>query len=175
MLYPPALRGMGAVLIAGGSVLFALSRFRQQRLCSRRPRDWASTLQSLAVELEFRPAPMEEVCRCLAEGLSGEAAAFFSLLGDRLSALGDRSFAALWRETAGELLSNTDRECGDILAECGEHLGHSSLERQLSLLSEAAGELSALSRQRSEKARQGQRLLWGLSLSGAVTVIILLW
>lgn len=175
MLYPPTLRGMGALLIAGGSALFALFRLRQQRRDGRRPRDWASALQSLAAELEFRPAPMEEVCRCLADGLSGEAARFFSLLRDRLSALGDRSFSALWRETAGDLLSDTDRECGDILAECGEHLGHSSLERQLSALSEAAGELSALSRQRGEKARQGQRLLWGLTLSGAVTVIILLW
>ena len=166
---------LGSVLIlaacaAAGYIYIASMKKRIRALEA-----FCAALELAAGELKTRAAPIPELCALLKKRSSGAAAAFFSRLSDDLAALGEKSFAELWREAAEDELACLAPEERQEVVCLGNVLGRYELARQEKAVSACALALRA-SLARARESYGGQKKL-GLGLpaaAGALIVVILL-
>ena len=148
-------------------------------LCARRKelrglRALTELLNQICGELEARALPIPELLDELSRRTSGVGNTFVNNLQEQISHLGKTTFSDLWDAAVITILPDPAEEAKRILHRAGLALGRYELKRQCQVLGQCARELESLCC-RGETALAGSgRLLWGLNLTSAALVLLLL-
>lgn len=132
-------------------------------------------LEQLRAELDVRLSPLPMLMEELAMRTSGCAAIFFAALRDSLAELGDKSFAALWKDAVEENLGSLSHEDAQAILALGSVLGRYELADQLAALDRCSLELRASAVRRRSQMPQDRRLCYALLTAGGCFLAIILY
>ena len=164
----------GALLILLGSLLTGMQYAKSRRLELQCLHALCAALERMESELSARALPLPELIALLARETAAPATAFFTLLYERLSSLGERSFRALWQDAAQLALSMLSSRERDAFCELGAALGRYPLSEQTAAIRRCRDRLTARRDALAHSLKDDLRLGWGLSASLGFLLWILL-
>lgn len=164
--------GFSIILLA--ALMFSLQRVEDQKRLSEALRSYGDMLEQMIGLLEIQAPPMPELLGALSHCCDGAAAMFVECLSRSMENLGAESFYALWQKSLYASDSGLDKDALHVLDSLGSVLGRYDLKTQL----DAIGSCIRILRQRQEKLQQSlpqsRRLVFGVSLSAAMLLGIIL-
>ena len=167
------LLGAAAILLA--SLLAACLRLRAEGERLRLLRALSQSLLLLRSELSERQRGLSD-CFCILAQKTGNdvVALFYSMLAEEMDALGEKSFAEIWRCAAGKCFSSQGESILELIVPLGACLGGSELARQCAALDDAARRLEGEEAAERERFRAGKKLRFALCLSAGAFLVIML-
>ena len=164
--------GFSAILLA--ALLFSVQRIEEQRRLTGALRSYCDMLEQMIGLLEIQAPPMPELLSSLSCCCTGTAAEFVERLSQSMENLGTESFQVLWQKSLSVSAGGLDKDAQQALDSLGSVLGRYDLKTQL----DAAGTCLRTLRQRQEKLQQSlpqsRRLIFGVALSAAMLLGIIL-
>lgn len=168
------MRALGALMAFAACGAMGLLRVMSER---RRIDALAALSEALRVmrgELAARLTAVPELTEYMARHSRGDAKSFFSAVSDRLSQLGKRELAELWRESVMETLPALETYELRELASVGLVLGRCELDVQLAALDSCAAVLRAAQERAQAEYPQQKRLSLGVSAAAGLMLVTLL-
>lgn len=165
---------LGLLLIAGGACRSASVFLQRQksRICALN--SLAAMLELMQAELQTSALPLAQLFVTLLPRLDEPARAFAAALSAGMAELGKRSFSEIWNAALHSKLSML---CADELQELealGAVLGRYELSRQCEALSRCRSFLKQNAESAAAAMGGKARLAWGLALTGAALLGIVL-
>lgn len=165
------MRGLGALLLAAGSLLVGLCAAARLRARARELEELeqAMELAGYAIERFHRPTPA--LARELASGASGAGGALFGRLAEMLESGDDSPMEKLWEQA----LDGVGRAARQCLMPFGQVLGRYGAQEQAQAARQCQSRLHRVARDAARRAEEGGRVYIALAASaGAVLAIIML-
>lgn len=165
---------LGILLIAVSAVSAAAAyqgeRYRHiERLC-----DFALFLSLMRSELQTNALPLPLLLETLLPRVNGSARSFAQALLQKLPQLAAEGFLSLWEESLAAVLPDAETEEKRVMEQLGQTLGRYDLNRQCQVLETCEQALRELAEEERRDLSQTGRLSWGLALSGAGMLVIVL-
>lgn len=165
---------MGGLLIVAAAFGGALRYLGRVNAQLRLLREIALMLELMQGELQSWASPMAELLEQIENRIPGPCADFAQNLRQRLDELGTHSFSALWKDALRDTLADAGPTALDSLRELGQVLGRYDCARQCAALEACRREIQTLYAQSSALLPVRRRLVWGLSLTCAALLVIVL-
>lgn len=164
--------GFSIILLA--ALIVSVQRIEDQKRLASALRSYCNMLEQMLGILEIQAPPMPELLCALSRCCDGAAAAFAACLYQSMERLGTESFFALWQKALFASAGGLDRDALEALEALGSVLGRYDLKTQL----DAIASCHRVLRQRQEKLQQSlpqtRRLVFGVTLSAAMLLGIIL-
>lgn len=163
------IRFLGSVCIFSGGLMTVLLQLRERRRTRTALAELLSALRRMGEEVRLCRTPLPRLLQTLSASCSGDAAAFFSAVGDALRRGED--VETLWREHAARLLLPVAAQ--QALSEVGSAL-HGDEESVCKAISLAILELEQCAAEWDKQRPETEKRTAALWLSGAALLVILL-
>lgn len=164
--------GFSVILLA--ALIFSVQRIEDQKRLAAALRSYSDMLEQMIGLLEIQAPPMPELLCALSHCSEGAAAIFIECLSRSMENLGAESFQILWQNALYRSGGGLDKDVLRTLDSLGSILGRYDLKTQL----DAIASCLRILRQRQEKLEQSlpqsRRLVFGVSLSAAMLLGIIL-
>ena len=161
--------GLVFLFTACVSLGFLYCENKKRRL--RTLRELVNVLERMEGELGTNNLPLPDLCVLLACNSRGAVKSFFESVTEKLSRLGELSFAEMWGQAVMENLTEVSEMDRDALRQLGSSLGRYQLTQQLNAL-DSCRRMLYRSLEEAERMLPNQQKL-GLGL--AVSAGILFW
>ena len=165
---------LGMVLIALSAVSAAAVWQAEGRRRIRRLRDFQRLFSLMRGELAAYAPPLPELLTSLIPRLSGQAKHFAQSLLQRLSQLAAEGFYPIWERCVASSVPEAAEAEKRALEAVGQTLGRYDLARQCQVLEECERLLRKEAEQEVQALNQSRGLKWGLALSAAAMLVIVL-
>ncbi len=167
------LKFTGAVCVLAGVILFCLTRWREQARRREILSDLSAGFYRLSDEIRATRKPLGILLARLAADSGPDAAEFFQIVSGAADAgENNNNFPAVWRDASENLLSEP-RDRKRLIEISGDLRGDEEQIRRA--LSAAGGYFSKRLAELEESARDDNRKIAALALSGGALLIILLY
>ena len=167
-------KALGFSIILLAALLFSLQRIEDQKRLAAAVRSFGDMLEQMMGLLEIQAPPMPELLNALSHCSDGAAAMFVERLSCSMENLGAETFHTLWQKSLYESGGGVDKDALQTLDSLGNILGRYDLKTQL----DAIASCLHILRQRQEKLQQSlpqsKRLVFGVTLSAAMLLGIIL-
>ncbi len=169
------MRIAGSLLIAVACLIYCLRFVRQSRRRLRELDSAARLLSMMSAELEARLTPLPELTRRLQDSAQEPAKGFLNTLSKELTALGEKSFSDIWRDSALDSFPMLEADELAALTQLGCCLGRYEIASQLAALELCAGTLRGKAALCRTELPERRRLHLGLACSAAALLVVVLY